>query len=163
MTDDARGDDVNEQVITDHMLKIEWNVERGWNHPMILPSGPVGLHPFAHVFHYAVECYEGMKAYVDNNGSVRLFRPEMNMQRFRVSAKRMSLPDFDGEQLLKCIETLVDIDKDWIPKQRGVLYVPATGDFLHYALVGLDAVRGGDDSRVVLSRGAVFQVWIRAD
>ena len=119
MTDDARGDDVNEQVITDHMLKIEWNVERGWNHPMILPSGPVGLHPFAHVFHYAVECYEGMKAYVDNNGSVRLFRPEMNMQRFRVSAKRMSLPDFDGEQLLKCIETLVDIDKDWIPKQRG--------------------------------------------
>ncbi len=57
------------------MLKIEWNVETGWRAPTIIPSGPVGLHPFAHVIHYAVECYEGMKAYVDNSGAVRLFRP----------------------------------------------------------------------------------------
>jgi len=101
------------------MLKIEWNVETGWRAPTIVPSGPVGLHPFAHVIHYAVECYEGMKAYVDNSGAVRLFRPEMNMERFRTSARRMSLPDFSGVELLKCIERLVDLDKDWIPRRRG--------------------------------------------
>ena len=26
-----------------------------WAAPEILPSGPIGLHPFAHVFHYAIE------------------------------------------------------------------------------------------------------------
>lgn len=101
------------------MLKVEWSVDGGWGAPAIVPSGPVGLHPFAHVFHYAVECYEGMKAYVDTNDRVRLYRPQMNMERFRTSASRMSLPDFNGSELLKCIERLVDLDKDWIPKKRG--------------------------------------------
>jgi branched-chain amino acid aminotransferase len=31
----------------------------------------------------------------------------------------MSLPDFSGVELLKCIERLVDLDKDWIPRRRG--------------------------------------------
>ena len=90
------------------MLKVEWSVDGGWGAPAIVPSGPVGLHPFAHVFHYAVECYEGMKAYVDSNDRVRLYRPQMNMERFRTSAGRMSLPDFNGGELLKCIERLVE-------------------------------------------------------
>ena len=63
------------------MLKIEWRNGLGWSNPQIIPSGPIALHPFAHVFHYANECYEGMKAYIDANGNVRMFRPEKNMER----------------------------------------------------------------------------------
>ena len=74
------------KVITDHMLKVEWKANKGWGAPAIVPAGPVGLHPFAHVFHYAIECYEGMKAYVDGDGRTRLFRPET------VSYTHLTLP-----------------------------------------------------------------------
>lgn len=44
------------------------------------------------VFHYALEAFEGMKAYLDDNRIIRLFRPEMNMERLNSSAKRLALP-----------------------------------------------------------------------
>ena len=58
------------------------------------------LHPFNSSLHYAVQCYEGLKAYKNETGAIRLFRPECNMMRFKESAKRISLPDFDGKELL---------------------------------------------------------------
>jgi branched-subunit amino acid aminotransferase/4-amino-4-deoxychorismate lyase len=47
------------------------------------------------VLHYAVECFEGMKAYKGKDGRLRLFRPEMNMDRLARSAARLTLPQFD--------------------------------------------------------------------
>mmetsp|Transcript_37333 Transcript_37333/g.71564 ORF Transcript_37333/g.71564 Transcript_37333/m.71564 type:complete len:372 (+) Transcript_37333:69-1184(+) len=107
------------KVISDHMLKVRWTAVEGWGSPEILASGPIGLHPFSHVFHYAIECYEGMKAYTDDAGNTRLFRPEKNMERLNDSAKRLNLPGFNGEELLKCIKELLRVDKEWIPKQKG--------------------------------------------
>ena len=65
------------------------------------------------------QCYEGMKAYVDNDGQTRLFRPEMNMRRMNNSAARLCLPQFDGAELLECIKELLRVDKEWIPTKRG--------------------------------------------
>ena len=105
--------------ITDHMLQIKWRAGKGWGMPKIVAATSVSLHPFSHVFHYAIECYEGMKAYVDREGNTRLFRPEMNMKRFNESSSRLCLPNFNGEQLLECIKELLRVDKEWIPKRRG--------------------------------------------
>jgi branched-chain amino acid aminotransferase len=55
------------------------------------------LHPFNSTFHYGVTCYEGLKAYKNEKGEIRLFRPECNMARFKKSSQRASLPDFDGK------------------------------------------------------------------
>jgi len=44
------------------------------------------------VFHYAVELFEGMKAYRGVDNRIRLFRPEMNMARMRKTAARSALP-----------------------------------------------------------------------
>jgi len=107
------------KVISDHMLMIKWKAKEGWGAPEIVASGPIGLHPFSHVFHYAIECYEGMKAYIDDNGKTRLFRPNKNMDRFNNSAARLNLPTFDGPQLLECIKELLRIDEDWIPTEKG--------------------------------------------
>lgn len=65
-----------------------------------------------------------MKAYVDAHGGVRLFRPEKNMERFNKSASRLCLPSVAGDELLECIKKLVEVDKDWIPQQKGyALYI----------------------------------------
>src|SRR6266699_1232151 len=67
--------------LADHMVTIEWNKTDGWLAPRITPYRNLSLDPATCVFHYAFECFEGMKAYKDKNGNIRLFRPDKNMAR----------------------------------------------------------------------------------
>ncbi|XP_028408899.1 branched-chain-amino-acid aminotransferase, cytosolic-like isoform X2 [Dendronephthya gigantea] len=95
-------------VFTDHMLTVRWS-SRGWENPEIKPYGDITLSPAAKVFHYAVEGFEGMKAYFNSSdGSIRLFRPMDNMRRLQRTAERLRLPPTLGvsegnEALLYCI------------------------------------------------------------
>jgi branched-chain amino acid aminotransferase len=59
-----------------------------------------------------------MKAYKDSEGKIRLFRPECNAQRFKKSSERIALPDFDGNEMIKCIEEYVRLESRWIPSIR---------------------------------------------
>lgn len=45
-----------------------------------------------------------LKAYKGPNNTIRTFRLNCNMFRMKHSAKRLSLPDFDGVELEKCID-----------------------------------------------------------
>lgn len=68
-----------------------------------------------------------MKAYIDDAGQIRMFRPEMNMKRMNDSAHRLLLPKFNGEEVIKCIEELLRVEKDWIPRGFGYsLYLRPT-------------------------------------
>jgi len=84
------------------------------------------------IFSRLAQCFEGMKAYVGVDGTVRMFRPEMNMNRMHNSMTRLALPGFDKAQWLDCIKELVKVDKDWIPKGEGYsLYLRPTGISTH--------------------------------
>lgn len=78
--------------ISEHMLEIFWTAQDGWAKPKIGPVHDIILHPYAKVFHYAQELFEGMKAYKDAQGKIRLFRPDLNMKRMKTSAERLALP-----------------------------------------------------------------------
>lgn len=68
-----------------------------------------------------------MKAYLDADKKVRLFRPEMNMARMDSSMERLALPPLDQEGLLDCIKQLLAVDKYWIPDVDGYsLYIRPT-------------------------------------
>jgi branched-chain amino acid aminotransferase len=67
------------------------------------------LNPFNSTLHYAVQCYEGLKAYKNAQGKVRLFRTDANAKRFKTSSQRVSLPDFDGNEFIKLVEKFVMI------------------------------------------------------
>ncbi|CAG9943890.1 unnamed protein product [Clonostachys rosea f. rosea IK726] len=112
---------------TDHMLTIEWNKEEGWLNPKITPYQNLSLDPATCVFHYAFECFEGMKAYKDKSGKVRLFRPDKNMARLNKSSARIALPTFDPEALIDLISKFVQLEAAKIPDQRGYsLYLRPT-------------------------------------
>ncbi|KAH7340060.1 branched-chain amino acid aminotransferase [Pyrenochaeta sp. MPI-SDFR-AT-0127] len=104
---------------TDHMLQVEWSLQQGWHAPHILPYQPISLDPAACVFHYGFECFEGMKAYRDAKGAVRLFRPEMNLNRLKRSAERIALPGFDCGELLKLIARFVNLEERFISGKPG--------------------------------------------
>ncbi|PYH83494.1 branched-chain-amino-acid aminotransferase [Aspergillus uvarum CBS 121591] len=104
------------KTFTDHMLSIEWTAADGWHTPQIVPYQNLSLDPSACVLHYAFECFEGMKAYKDNKGQIRLFRPNKNMARLNKSSSRIALPTFDGEALTKLIGEFVKLDSRFIPE-----------------------------------------------
>lgn len=109
------------------MLSIEWDHENGWKKPKIGLFKNLEIHPAAKCLHYSIEVFEGMKAYYAVDGSVRLFRPDMNLNRLSRSSARSALPEFDKVELLKCIKKLVSIEKDWIPKSTSAsLYIRPT-------------------------------------
>ena len=115
------------QLMSDHMLVIDWSHEAGWDAPRIIPYQPLQLDPASSSLHYALQAFEGMKAYIDDSNNVRLFRPDMNMKRMNNSAHRLLLPTFDGEEFIRCIEAFVRVERDWIPKGFGYsLYLRPT-------------------------------------
>ena len=77
---------------TDHMLIIDHDEEKGWHDARIVPYQPLELDPAAMVFHYAMESFEGLKAYRTPDGGVQLFRPWDNMARLNKSCDRIGLP-----------------------------------------------------------------------
>eukprot|EP00118_Oscarella_pearsei_P025746 m.308699 g.308699 ORF g.308699 m.308699 type:complete len:386 (+) comp44534_c0_seq1:51-1208(+) len=102
-------------VFTDHMLEVSWSLQTGWGTPTVSPYHMLSMSPASSALHYGIECFEGMKAYRCVDGEVRLFRPMENMKRMRNSGQRLCLPEFDMDELLKCLKHLVRIDADWVP------------------------------------------------
>jgi len=59
---------------------------------LLNPDGPLSLDPSSTVLHYAQTIFEGTKAYRKADGTILLFRPDMNMKRMNTSARRIALP-----------------------------------------------------------------------
>lgn len=111
---------------SDHMLKVEWT-KSGWDKPVICPLSNLSLHPAAKVFHYGIELFEGMKAYRGEDNKIRMFRPFENMKRMKLTAERSYLPDFDANELVKCMKKLLQIDSEWVPySNKCSLYIRPT-------------------------------------
>ncbi|KAL9654248.1 hypothetical protein ABK040_010280 [Willaertia magna] len=114
------------KTFTDHMLEIDWTSDKGWTEPKIVPYHDLSIAPSCSSLHYAIQCFEGLKAY-KNGDNVYFFRPELNANRLNRSSARLGLPNFNGEEFLKCLAELVKIEKDWVPDKKGYsLYIRPT-------------------------------------
>ena len=115
------------KIFTDRMFIAEWKVGQGWVDARIEPYAPFSLDPACLVLHYAQEIFEGLKAYKWEDGTIALFRPEMNARRFNLSADRMCMPEVPEDLFLEGIAELVKLEADWIPSSAGTsLYIRPT-------------------------------------
>lgn len=111
-------------IFTDHMYVMEYNTEKGWHDPKIVPYQPITLDPSAMVFHYGQEMFEGLKAYKAADGKTLLFRPDKNIERANHTNRRICIPEIDPDDFLNGIKALVKIDEAWIPTKEGTsLYI----------------------------------------
>lgn len=104
---------------TDHMAVATWTIADGWHDSAVVPYAPFQLDPAAAILHYAQGVFEGLKAYRHADGSVWLFRAEVNAERFRRSASRLGLPDLPAEDFLGSIEAVIRADQEWVPDPAG--------------------------------------------
>jgi branched-chain amino acid aminotransferase len=103
------------RFFSDHMAVATWTPDLGWHDREVGPYRPFQLDPATAVLHYAQEIFEGLKAYRHPDGSIWLFRPEKNAERFARSAERLALPVLPTEDFLASVETLVSTDREWVP------------------------------------------------
>jgi branched-chain amino acid aminotransferase len=105
------------------MFLVDYEEGRGWFDARIVPYGPLQLSPAASVLHYGQEIFEGLKAFRQPDGSIKLFRPDRNADRLNRSAARMSMPSIPVELQLEAMRQLIRIDHEWVPPVPGSLYV----------------------------------------
>ncbi len=103
------------RVFTEHMAVASHDDEHGWHDLTVGPLRPFEMHPATSVLHYGQEVFEGLKAYLHDDGEVYLFRPERNAARFATSAARLALPVVPVEMFLASLDALVDLDRAWVP------------------------------------------------
>ena len=115
------------RIFSDHMFMMDYRSGQGWTDPRIVPYQILNLDPAAMVLHYGQGIFEGMKAYRWPSDKIRLFRPEKNFERFNRSARRMCMPEVDLKMQFEVLETLLKLDKDWVPHAVGAsLYIRPT-------------------------------------
>ncbi len=103
---------------TDHMMVCTYR-NGSWEEAEIKPYGPMSFSPALHTLHYGQAMFEGLKAYYMSNGSVGVFRPDMNAKRMNHSARRMYMPEFPEDVFVEGIKKLVEMDKAWVPNKEG--------------------------------------------
>ncbi len=136
-------------IFTPHMFRMDYS-NGSWGEPKIVPYGPFVLDPACKVLHYGQEIFEGMKAYKNSDdGSVHMFRPDKNVQRFNISCERMCMPKIDEALFMEALDTLIDLDRLWVPESPNALYirptmistqvglgVKASNDYIFYIIIG---------------------------
>lgn len=112
---------------TDYMFTMKYTAEKGWHDAKIEPNEPKPFDLATSIFHYAQGIFEGMKAFRQPDGKIGVFRPNENWARMNRSATRMCIPNFPEDVAEEGLETLLKLEKDWIPTEMGTaLYIRPT-------------------------------------
>jgi len=121
------------KIFSDHMFLADWDGHE-WTRPRIEPYANLSLSPATSAIHYGQAIFEGMKAF-RNGDDVFLFRPKDNWRRLNISAERMVMPEVPESLFMDGLQTLLSLDKSWVPGNEGsALYIRpfmfATDDFI---------------------------------
>lgn len=106
------------KVYTDHMLIADYQ-HGAWQSVRIVPYGHISISPASPALHYGQSIFEGMKAYRNERGEALVFRPLDNWKRLNRSAERMCLPEVPEELFMQGLQTLIELDRNWIPDVPG--------------------------------------------
>lgn len=86
-------------------------------HAAIVPMEPEAFSPVTTVLHYGQSIFEGMKAFVQADGSLAVFRAKDHARRFQQSALRMAMPTIPEDVFLQALREYVAFEKDSIPAE----------------------------------------------
>ena len=106
------------KFFTDHMVLIDWEQDKGFINPRVVPYQKLEIDPANMTLHYGQAIFEGLKAYRHKDGTIKTFRPFENAKRFARSAKRMAMPEMPEELFVQAIKELISVDKNWVPEDR---------------------------------------------
>ena len=111
---------------SDHMFMMDY-ADGQWSDFRIIPYQGIVLDPQSKALQYCQCIFEGMKATTGTDGIPKLLRPDLNIERFNLSAERMCMPAVPPEIFLTALKAIIALDINWIPKAAGsALYLRPT-------------------------------------
>jgi branched-chain amino acid aminotransferase len=134
------------KVLAPVMYRAEYK-DGKWHKGSLVPFEKIAISPAATSLQFAQQIFEGMKAYLVDQKSPQLFRPELNFQRLNRSASRLSMPSIDGYVFADSIHQLTSALKNIIPGG------PGQSLYLRPTMLGIDeqfAVQGSDNFTFLL-------------
>ena len=111
---------------SDHMFVMDY-VNGQWGDFRIIPYQGFTLDPQSKALQYCQCIFEGMKATMGVDGRPKLLRPELNIERFNLSAERMCMPTVPYDIFINALKAIIAVDAGWVPTAEGsALYVRPT-------------------------------------
>ncbi len=108
----------------------------GWYSSEVVPYAPLAVDPCASVLHYGQALFEGMKAFRHKDKRIAVVRPHFNWKRMTNGADRLCMIAPPEELFMKGLETLLQVDQDWIPSE------PETSMYIRPTLIATEAFLG---------------------
>ncbi|KAK6509111.1 hypothetical protein TWF481_003874 [Arthrobotrys musiformis] len=89
--------------------------EGKWTEPQWITDPYIKIHGLAPGMNYGQQCYEGLKAFRQKDGQIRIFRPDQNALRMQHSASYICLPEPPVDHFLKCVHLAVAKNAAYVP------------------------------------------------
>ncbi len=101
-------------VKTDYHLEYYFK-DGKWSEAKIVENDTIELNMAATALHYGQECFEGLKAFEQADGTISIFRPDENAKRMINSARKILMEPFPEEKFLEAVEKVVKLNRRFIP------------------------------------------------
>ena len=86
-----------------------------WDEGTLTEDPNVVINECAGILQYCQECFEGLKAYTTEDGSIVTFRPDLNAERMMDSCARLEMPQFPKERFMEALDKVVKANEAWVP------------------------------------------------
>ncbi len=85
-----------------------------WNDGELVRDNQFLISESAPALHYGQQCFEGLKAYRCQDGTINLFRPDENAKRLQRSCERLLMPAVPESLFLKACKAVVRANEEWL-------------------------------------------------
>jgi len=101
-------------------MKTDYNIRcvyrnGEWGKLEVSDSEYIDIHIAATGLHYGQEAFEGLKAYMGNDGKIRLFRWEENAKRLIASADGIKMAAFPVNMFREALFKVIHLNKKFVP------------------------------------------------
>ena len=86
-----------------------------WDEGTLTEDPNVVINECAGILQYCQECFEGLKAYTTEDGSIVTFRPDLNAERMMDSASRLEMPVFPEDRFVDAVVKTIKANEAYVP------------------------------------------------
>lgn len=95
-------------------IRCTWK-DGAWGELSFSDSEFLPIHIAATGLHYGQQAFEGLKAFMGQDGKIRLFRPQDNAARLQNSARGLGMPEVPTDLFLEASRQVINKNLDFIP------------------------------------------------
>ena len=109
---------------TDFRYISKWK-DGDWDEGRLVEDNQICISEASSVFHYGQGCFEGLKAYRTQSGTIQLFRVDQNAKRMQESCRRGIIPPVPVGKFIDACLRVVKANKTYVPPYGtgGTLYL----------------------------------------